>query len=227
MNTSAAQHRILTVIPAYNAAASLVELIARLKETVVPADIVVIDDGSTDQTAAVAENESVTVISLPSNRGKGGALKAGFQFARDGGYDGVLTIDADLQHRPEEIPDLLANWDGRSIVLGSRDLSLGRVPPHRWLSNRWTSALVSVLTRRVIADSQCGFRLIPLAALEHLDLSADDYDFESELLLKLAHRGTAVQSVSVSTIYDGSRSYIRPPAEVGRFMRQVWRRLWY
>ncbi len=217
----------LVLVPAYNAADHLPELIARTRKYVCDNNLLIIDDGSTDNTAVILKAQGVNYISYPQNRGKGSALMTGFRYAVDGGFRSVLTMDADLQHLPEEIPRFYALDNGHRLLLGTRRISLNDMPLGRWLSNSMTSLIISVFSDQPIRDSQSGFRLIPIDMLMMLKLKTLRYDFESEMLLKAASLGFAVVPVPISTVYAGSRSHINPPADTVRFVRQVLRSLWY
>ena len=215
----------LILIPSYNAARTLGELISRLQAST-PLPILVIDDGSTDETSAIALSSGVMCITVPTNQGKGAALKIGFEYAIRMGYCAVITIDADLQHLPEEIPRFVARNDGHTILIGTRQITLSAVPFGRWVSNNWTSIIVSVFSTRRVRDSQSGFRLIPADVLKSVTLWSTRYDMESELLFKAGALGYAVGEVPVSTVYGDEKSAIAPIRDAARFMRQTWKRIW-
>ena len=217
---------MLVVIPAYNAAGHLPELLSRVRRYVPPEDVLVVDDGSTDDTASVLASSGVSVQRHAVNRGKGAALATGFRYAMAHGYRAVLTMDADLQHLPEEIPGFLAADDGRSLLMGTRAMCPTLMPWLRRLTNNLTSLIVSLFSRQRIRDSQSGFRLIPVWVLRRLNLRSVNYDLESELLFKAAVLGCPVREVQVSTVYEGSASYINPLVDTLRFIRQIWRRIW-
>ncbi len=219
-------NRMLVLIPAYNADHFLRELIPRLRSVVPEHDLLVVDDGSTDATRQTLREQRVKHISFGRNRGKGAALKAGFEYAAAGGYRSVLTLDADLQHLPEEIPPFLNSDDGRTLIIGTRNIRLRQMPFARWLTNNLTSIIISVFSCRRVRDSQSGFRLIPVALLRSIRLKTVNYDFESELLFKAGVLGYAVGEVPVTTVYEGSHSYINPLADTLRFVRQIFKRVW-
>jgi glycosyltransferase involved in cell wall biosynthesis len=224
--SEAPNQRTLVVIPAYNAAAYLPELLARCRAAVPALPVLVVDDGSTDSTTPVARQERALVLGHGHNRGKGAALKSGFAYAQAHGFRAVITLDADLQHPPEAIPDFLAAADGRTMLLGTRNTLSANMPIHRRLSNTMTSCLISVFAGLPIRDSQTGFRLIPMALLRSVELRADGYQLESELLLKAGAIGWPIAGVPVETIYHGGPSHIRPLVDTGRFIGQLWRRIW-
>jgi len=225
MNARADSH-VLVVVPAYNAATHLPELIPRLRRVIDNQHLLIVNDGSTDNTPQLLHDLHVNHISFPHNRGKGAALAAGFEYAMQHGYSSVLTLDADLQHLPEEIPGLLRSDDGRRIVIGTRRMDLRVMPLSRWLTNNLTSMIVSVFSRCRVRDSQCGFRLVPTSLLRHIPLQSRNYDFESELLLKAGALRARVAEVPISTIYEDSRSFINPLRDTWRFVRQIWKRIW-
>ena len=224
--TSLNKHAALVVIPAYNAAAHLAELIARLQEFVCPTNLLIVNDGSTDDTADIIRRHEVTCITFPENRGKGAALCAAFDYAVERGYRSVLTLDADLQHLPEEIPRFYACDNGARLIMGTRRISLKDMPFSRWFTNNLTSIIVSIFSCRRVRDSQSGFRLIPTSVLKAVDLHTTDYDLESEILFKAVMLDCEVVEVEISTVYAGSASYINPFVDTGRFIRLIWRRLW-
>ena len=218
--------RACVIIPAYNAAKTLRPLVRQIRQMGLEA--VVVDDGSTDQTARVATDAGMLVISHLGNQGKGAALRSGFAFALQGGYDAVVTLDSDGQHDPREIPRLLqaVSSSRAAVVVGNR-LQHGTAMPllRRW-TNRVMSWIVSALTRQPVPDSQCGLRAIHREALGTLRLSCRRFEIETEVLLEAARRGWLIASVPVQTIYDGHPSHIRPVRDGARFLRLIARYLW-
>jgi len=220
------QHSVLVVVPAYNAARYLPELVTRVRKYVCEANLLVINDGSTDGTLELLRNLEVSYISFPQNRGKGAALAAGFNYAVRHGYRSVLTLDADLQHLPEEIPGFFAVDNGRRMVIGTRRMNLKIMPISRWLTNNLTSLIISIFSAGRIRDSQSGFRLIPTSVLKAIPLKTVNYDFESEMLFKAGALGCEVREVPITTVYVESRAYINPLKDTLRFVRQIWKRIW-
>ncbi len=201
--------RSCVVIPGYNAAATIGPLVQQIKR--LGLDAVVVNDGSTDQTARVATDAGALVISHVSNQGKGSALRTAFAYALQAGYDAVVTMDSDGQHDPAEIPQLLHNAERQpsAVVVGERRMS-GVMPPVRRWTNRFLSWLTSRLTRQRIPDSQCGFRVIHRRVLETVTLSTSHFEIETELLLAAARSGWVITSVPIKTIYNNHTSHIHP-----------------
>ncbi len=216
----------MIVIPAYNAEPYLRELLSRIKTEAPKQDILVINDGSTDRTPQILNDLEVEYISYPKNRGKGFALKKGFDYAIGNNYDYVLTLDADLQHLPEEIPRFVDSINGSDIYLGRRSIKDKTMPPHRKLSNYLTSIIISLSSGQRIHDSQCGFRMISTGLLKKLNLRSDKYDLESELLFKAGKLKAKIREVPISTVYHGAPSNINHTLDTFRFIKQTWRRLW-
>lgn len=223
---SSVMQKTLIIIPVYNSAKYLPELITRLEKVVAKDQLLFINDGSTDQSLEIIKSSNLNHISFDQNRGKGAALQAGFKYAIDNEYDSVLTLDSDLQHRPEEIPNFLAADDGQSIIVGARPITRSDMPIHRRLSNSLTSLIVSIFMRQTVKDSQSGFRLIPTDCLRQIELAADGFDLESELLLRAGAAGLKVKNLPITTIYHSSPSSIRHVRDTLRFLRQLWRRVW-
>jgi glycosyltransferase involved in cell wall biosynthesis len=220
------QHTTLVLVPAYNAAGYLPELIVRIKKYVCDEHLLIIDDGSTDESAAILKEHNVKHISFGQNRGKGAALMAGFEYAIKHGYRSVLTIDADLQHLPEEMPRFFALDNGRRVVIGTRHIALKDMPFARWLSNNLTSLIISIFSSQRVRDSQSGFRLIPVSLLKAIQLKTVNYDFESEILFKAGAVGCTIIEAPITTVYEGSHSYINPLVDTLRFIRQIFKRVW-
>jgi glycosyltransferase involved in cell wall biosynthesis len=199
------------LIPAFNAEHSLAELVRRLRKSVGNVPIIVVDDGSTDGTYQAAASLDATVLRHDKNRGKGAALQTGFEYIRmQSGIEFIVTIDADLQHQPEDVPKFLLAQQktNADIVIGWRERLGTRMPFHRRLSNTITSALVGMRTRRNIKDSQCGFRLIRRTVLEGIRLEAAGYEAETEFLIKAARLGYSIDFVPIQTIYGNEKSYM-------------------
>lgn len=207
------------VMPAFNAADTVGGLARRVKEIGLTA--VVVDDGSTDKTAEAASKSGAIVISHLHNQGKGHALQTGFEYARRMGFDGVVTLDSDGQHDPEEIVRLIHAGEVQhaGIVLGNRMEQAQEMPRLRLQTNRLMSAIVSAITRQKIPDSQCGLRMIRREVLENIPVKAKRFEVETELLLKAAAKKWKIVSVSIRTIYpQGQRSHIKPVRDGLRFI---------
>jgi glycosyltransferase involved in cell wall biosynthesis len=215
------------ILPSYNAARFLPGVIADIRRVEPEARILVVDDGSADGTAEVATAANVEVRVHPENRGKGAALATGFAWAVESGVDRVYTMDADGQHRPEEMTDLMARAvaDDLDVVVGNRMDARQGMPWLRAQTNLFTSWVVSRLAGVPIPDSQNGYRLFRTACLDGLVLRTARYDTESEVLVRLARRGAHIGSIPVSTVYGEETSSIRPLLDTIRFFKLVARLL--
>lgn len=224
MPDAALDMRICIVIPAYNAAATLGTLLTVL-ETHSP-DILVVDDGSQDETHIVASRfPDVHCIRFPMNRGKSAALRAGFQWAIDNGYDAAVTMDSDLQHDPDDLPGLIETFQRRcpALLIGSRMHDLEDMPKARRFGNRFSSAVASAFCHQPIQDSQCGFRVYDLHACKDvlLGLRMERFASESEVLLRIALARLRILSAPIQVIYPpgpGHTSNYRPFADTSRIV---------
>ncbi len=204
---------VCAVIPAYNAETSLGEVIDRTQDEV--PRIIVVNDGSRDHTEEVARRRQVEIISLPSNCGKGYALRRGFALALTNGCKAVLTLDADGQHDPADIPNFLEahQEDGEAILIGSRMAQADKFPRQRYYSNCTAAFFISKALGHFLEDTQCGFRLYPADALRAIRLTTSRFQTETEVLLRAVRRGVRLSSVPVKNIYpngNSPRSNFRP-----------------
>ncbi len=218
--------RYCVIIPALNAARSIGDVVQQIKRQGLP--VVVVDDGSRDQTAAIAAQQGALVISHLRNEGKGRALRTGFDYAIRSQYDGVVTLDSDGQHDPQEILRLIREGETQhaGMVIGNRMLTGVSMPRARHWTNVMMSRFISVLSRQRIPDSQCGFRVIRKEVLISVPLRARRYDLETELVLGAAHRRWKIISVPIRTIYPTHHvSHIQPVPDTFRFFFLVLRHL--
>lgn len=217
------------VIPAYNAAALIGGVLSDLRHVIPLHRTIVIDDGSSDETYRVASATGVHVVQHPVNRGKGAALSTGFKRALAMGLGYVITLDADGQHNPAEIPRFarrIAETDA-DIVVGNRFEHLGKMPWLRRATNWLTSRVVSLLARTRIPDSQNGFRMFSARVIQAVPVEATRYEAESEILIKAGRRGFRIRSVPVETIYGREVSAIHPLVDTVRFFRLVYKALFW
>ncbi|MBI3580211.1 MAG: glycosyltransferase family 2 protein [Ignavibacteriales bacterium] len=213
---------IAILVPAYNAAATVKVLIPKLLAYVNSSQIIVVDDGSSDDTFAIAKANGAAVLRHERNQGKGAALKTGFEFVRSSAqFDAVVTLDADLQHCPEDLPAFLeARIRTRAnMIIGYRARLGTAMPVSRILSNSITSALVSARTGAFIKDSQCGYRLLGREVLENIMIESNGYEAETEFLIKAARKGFSIQFVPIQTVYNGERSYMTHWHTTKRFIQ--------
>jgi len=210
------------VIPCANEAVTISALVSDVRR-ILPA-VIVVDDGSQDETAARAEHAGAEVIQHQRSRGKGAALRTGLKQAVTRGFDWALVMDGDGQHSAEDIPALLAAAarSDADLVVGNRMGNALQMPWLRRRVNLWMSRALSRAAGVELPDSQCGFRLVRLGAWSALSLKTDHFEFESEMLLAFVARGYAVRFVPVQVIYGGERSKIRPWRDTVRWLRW-WR----
>jgi glycosyltransferase involved in cell wall biosynthesis len=185
--------------------------------------ILVVDDGSQDETATIAENAGATVVRHPENRGKGEALITGFAWAKEHQYPTVLTLDADGQHDPEEIPKFLqAHETGVfDLIVGRRTFS--QMPFPNRLANPIGSRLLSLALRQRIYDNQSGFRLHTRKLLDALDLTTTGFELEVEVIIQAVCMGMQIGWIPIRTIYGtGKVSYFHPIHDTRRFLGMVW-----
>jgi len=214
--------RILALVPGYEEGPRIGSVVER---TLRHLPVLVVDDGSSDDTADAAEAAGARVLRQVPNQGKGAALRAGFRLALDEGWDAVLTLDADGQHDPDEIPRFVAAFaaPGASgprpeLIIGRRDFA--RMPPVRRLSNTVGTAAFSWAVGRHIPDNQSGYRLLGRRLMAAtLGSQERGFEFEVEMIAVCLRSGWTLDWVPVSTIYAGEPSHVKPVAHLRHFVR--------
>jgi glycosyltransferase involved in cell wall biosynthesis len=220
--------RTAVLIPAYNAEASLAPVVRGVRAFMGP--VVVVDDGSTDRTAEVGEAAGAEVVRHGVNRGKGASLLTGLGHLAAQGFARAVTLDADGQHLPDEIPGLLAAADGHpgAIVVGMRRKEGHTIKRAARFGNWVADRLLRLIAGRPLPDTQSGFRVYPIAATLGLGASGARFDFETEILLRAARRGVGVVGVPVRVHYPPIAervTHFRPWVDTLRIIRTVLRLL--
>jgi glycosyltransferase involved in cell wall biosynthesis len=211
---------IVALIPAHNEAPRITAVVAAARELL---RVIVVDDGSTDATAERARDAGAEVIEQRPNQGKGMALRTGFRRALADGADAILTLDADGQHDPAEIPRFLDAWAAEprpDLVIGRRNFR--SMPPARRLSNELGGRAFSWAVGRPIPDNQSGYRLVS-RRLAEATLASDEpgFAFEVEQITTCIRMDGEIAWVPIRTIYAGAPSHIRPLAHLREFVRIV------
>lgn len=212
--------KVFVVIPAYNEARTIADLVQRVVK--VAGDVIVVDDGSTDETAELVSKMPARLIRHESNRGKGESLMTGFRAALESGADAVVTMDGDGQHPPETVTALIerAREAPGCIVTGNRLHDPDSIPKARYRANLQANFWISWASGHAIDDSQCGLRLYPKAVLEAVvakPLRRGGFVFESEILIDAAAAGHRTVSVPIPALYDQEAmrpSHFRPVADI-------------
>ena len=210
------------VIPCLNEEAAIAGVVTAVRQ-VLPS-VIVIDDGSVDQTALVAERSGATVLRHDRPQGKGAALATGWRVAHQKGFAWALTMDGDGQHAPGDIPVFLdrAERTGAELVVGNRMPDPKDMPWLRKLVNHWMSRKISRAAGQPLPDTQCGFRLMNLSRWATLGISTANFEIESEVLLAFARAGRRIEFVPIQVIYQSERSKIHPLRDTIRWFRW-WR----
>ncbi|MCY7389235.1 MAG: glycosyltransferase family 2 protein [Burkholderiales bacterium] len=222
--------KTVVIIPAYNEAATIRELVeAALK--IVP-DVVVVDDGSTDNTVDQLQGLPVSVLRNACNAGKAASLWKGFEHALANGAQFVVTLDGDGQHNPEDMPRLLnvAERSPQSIVIGARLHDKKNFPARRYYANQFARFWISWAAGYPIADTQSGFRVYPASLfrkISHRDVAWNGFVFESEVLIEAGALGMQSIAVAIPGIYpkQARPSHFRPVLDIARIVVMVAGRL--
>jgi glycosyltransferase involved in cell wall biosynthesis len=190
------------LIPAYQASRSLKQVLDDLRAHDPEGALLVVDDGSTDGSGDIARASGIDVVTHDQNQGKGVALRSGFAWLAERGFQTAVTVDADGQHRAEDAVMLAKHAAPASaLVLGVRDLARDGAPKPSQFSNRFSNWWVSRFSGQELSDTQCGLRRYPLQATLLLDSDARGYGFECEMLVRAARRGIPIVEVPVRVIY--------------------------
>ena len=215
---------LLVLVPAYREERHVADLVREILDYA--PHVLVVDDGSPDATAQAARSAGATVISHVKNRGKGAALRTGFEYAAQNGFDFALTMDGDGQHAPSDIPAFLAAWERThaQVIVGNRMGNPDGMPWIRRRTNLFMSSLLSKVMGQYVPDTQCGFRLYQASAFPDApEPGSDRYAAESESLLRLSLRCVTISSVTVQSIYGEEKSKINPVTDTIRFFSMLRR----
>jgi glycosyltransferase involved in cell wall biosynthesis len=210
------------VIPCLNEGRTVASLVHSVRLHI--PNVVVVDDGSRDNTAQLAAKAGAMVVSHPRNFGKGAAVKTGLTTAMQKGFDWAVLLDGDGQHRPDDIPVFLqkAETTSAALVIGNRMHDALSIPWLRRQANRWMSRQISRRVGRNLPDTQCGFRLVDLKIWAALPCRACRFEVESEMLLAFLDAGCRVDFVPIQVIGRAAHSHINPLTDFWR-----WHRWWF
>lgn len=211
---------IIALIPAYNEVRYIADVVRR---TLAHVPVVVIDDGSTDGTAAAAALAGAKVLAHTVNQGKGKALNTGFDYAVQRGVAAAITLDADGQHDPDEIPAFIEAFRaGRGdLIIGQR--TFAQMPAKSQFGNRTGTFLLGLAMGQPVPDNQSGYRLLSRAVMAQVQPSSTRFEAEVEILLRAQMAGFRLAWVPIKTIYNDKKSHFRPLHDSALFLKMVWR----
>ena len=211
------ENRSIAIIPCYNEESTIADIIQKTKKYV--DEVLVIDDGSLDNTAKIAQDAGATVIAHKTNKGKSAGIKTGFKYSIEKNYDFIITLDGDAQHNPNEIPLLLDEIknNGHDIILGVRYGQNTEMPIWRKVGKRVLDYATSFGNGGYVTDSQCGFRAFNKKAVENLTprINGKAFAVESEQLIKAHETGLKVGHKDVTCKYKDLDTSTKSPASHG------------
>jgi glycosyltransferase involved in cell wall biosynthesis len=209
---------VCAVIPFYNESDTLKTVVQNTLNFVDA--VIAVNDGSTDNSENEIDNiENVFTVNLKENSGKGKALQTGFEKARSLNFATIITLDADRQHDPDFIPEIVKELENFDIVIGNRLKNLKSMPLLRIISNRITSWLLTLKIGQEIPDSQCGFRGYRIRVIESVSTIYSGFEAESEILVLAAKNGFKIGFVDVPTVYTDRQSKMRPVKTILGFLK--------
>lgn len=218
--------KFCVVVPGFQEERHIGEVVTGIREYC--PTVIVVDDGSTDRTADVAEAAGAVILKHEVNKGKGAALETGYEYALESGFEVVIAMDADGQHDPADLPGFLEVYrkTGAPVVLGNRMHDPQAMPFVRRMTNRFMSWLLSREMGVRVPDTQNGFRLFHRDVIPYLVTESERFAADSEVLLNLAKHGVRIESAPIKVIYRDEKSKIRPVRDTIRFfgMLRRWRR---
>jgi glycosyltransferase involved in cell wall biosynthesis len=218
--------KVCIIIPTYNESGAIGGVIQQIRQQGL--EVVVVDDGSQDNTAQVSRNCGAIVLKNPKNLGKGFSLIRGLRYALDKNFDAVITMDGDGQHSPQDILLFVrkAESSKAGIIIGNRINNPRRMPIIRILTNKFMSWLISKLIKQKVPDTQCGFRLIKSELLRKIKFTTQRFETESEILFNASFLGYKIESISIESIYHREKSMINPLLDTIRFLNFIFRQIW-
>ncbi|MBU0683991.1 MAG: glycosyltransferase family 2 protein [Candidatus Omnitrophota bacterium] len=220
----AVKDNTVVVIPSYNEARTIGSIVLNIVK--MGLSVLVIDDGSIDNTERIALDNGAMVIRHRQNIGKGFSVREGIKYVLSKtNFEWMIIMDGDGQHRAEDIPGLMTETHHGEvdIVTGNRMLETKTMPSLRYVTNKFMSWVISGICRQSIPDTQCGYRLIRVCALKKLKLMSEKYDIESEMLLQAAESNMRIKSVPIQTIYGEEVSDIKPLRDTLKFCDLIFR----
>jgi glycosyltransferase involved in cell wall biosynthesis len=214
---------VAALIPAYLEEKHIADVVRRTLRQL--PNVLVVDDGSADQTAEQARSAGADVIVHEQNRGKGESIKTGFRYWLDHGSTYVVILDGDGQHLPEEIERFLtaASSGIGELLIGTRMNDVGEMPLVRRTVNRYMSRKISRACGQEIPDTQCGFRMVHRSIIPNLLGGTERFDYETEMLILASRAGCRIASVPISTVYSDEVSSIHPIRDTLRFFKLMRR----
>lgn len=233
-----ASKKIAILIPAYNESKHIKDVVISCIEKYSSLDVIIVDDGSTDNTGEIIKDleknylnrqkNKIILLKHDTNKGKGQALKTGFTYAINNNYYGVITIDADGQHKISEISNFLKAVDEYKpdIIVGSRFKNVKGMPFIRLVTNIFTSWLISAIAGKKIEDVQSGFRFISKNVLTKVKLETANFDTEPEILLKASWKKFKIINIPITTIYHKDFvSHVNPITDTIKFFKLIFKSL--
>lgn len=223
IDREALKQRFCIVSPAFLAQASISAAVSGMRKY---ADtVVVVDDGSTDRTAAMAEEAGAVVIRHERNLGKGEALNTGFRYAREHGFEFLVTLDSNGGHDPADIPIFINAYlrTGIPVLVGNRMPHAALMPPVKRLANIITSRFLSRRMRQYLPDTLCGFRLLKCDVLPFISARAGRYAAEPEILLRVSNRGIRMDNVPINVLPPVAKQHFHPFLDTARFFIMLYR----
>ncbi len=216
--------KYVCLIPSFNEEKTIGWLVKEVRA--LGFDALVIDDGSSDQTARLSHENGAEVIINERNLGKGASLRKAFGILSARDYDAVIIMDGDGQHLPSDIAQFVECYRSNKpgIIVGDRMQKAKGMPFVRWLTNHFMSFVISGMCRQRVPDTQCGFRLVDIQVLRSLGLSTEKFEIESEMLLEASRKGFRIASVPITTVYEGQYSAIHPVKDTIRFFMFVFKK---
>lgn len=214
----------IVLIPSYNESRTIGSIVRELVS--IGVSVLVVDDGSIDNTGQIAMDNGAMVLGQRDNKGKGASVRQGLEYILEKtSFEWLVLMDGDGQHHPEDVPRLMERTRNNEIdlVIGNRMQQTANMPRMRYWTNRFTSWVVSGICGDTIPDTQCGFRILRIESGRQMRLTTDKYDIESEMLIQAAEGNHRIASVPIRTIYGEEVSAINPVRDTIKFFSLIIR----
>lgn len=215
------ESNIFIVIPTYNESKTIGAIVRALDQR--GFRVIVVDDGSKDNTIVEANKFGAELIVHAKNAGKGRCIREGLEHAMKNNCEAVITMDGDGQHSLRDIDKFIDEYkkSGADLILGNRLHNPKKMPFVRRCTNRFMSFIISFLITEQVDDSQCGYRLVSRKGIEKMKLNTIKYEIESEIIMEVKRRGLKISSVNIDSIYEGEASQINPFLDTVRFIKFI------